>query len=234
MTSSIEEFEIPYGGDVTGEGCCESRTKGFVLHVDKCLNHENWIHLHSSNTAEYESDGATTIKTGGDLTTLVSGGSIETVAASQATTIGGSQSVQTAGSVSVSIGGQRTEHVTQDQILAIGGEKNATIQGNYTVTAPNTTFWTHGFIPPRPKTHPDDCAPPESFKDCLIATQGNPNAFKECKNHGCFKECLNPDGFKNCREHGCLYDLNRIFEWLGTLDGTMQNVGARLAALELK
>ena len=78
MSSSIDEFDLPNDGDA--DGTCTSRAKGFVLHVDKCEEHDHWVHIHSSNKSEYVSETNTDITAGDDLNTTVGGNRNESVA----------------------------------------------------------------------------------------------------------------------------------------------------------
>ncbi len=74
---SIDEFDLPDG---SGAGGCTSRTKGFVLHVERCREHEHWISLTSEGTSEYRSVGNTGIAAGGDLTISAGNNRIEKIA----------------------------------------------------------------------------------------------------------------------------------------------------------
>lgn len=55
MTADVAPLDLPDdGGD---EAACASVSRGLVMHVDQCLEHEHWIHLHSLNRWEIEADG---------------------------------------------------------------------------------------------------------------------------------------------------------------------------------
>ena len=120
MTSSIDEFDIPNDGD--SDGACTSKVKGFVLHVDKCNEHDHWVHIHSSDKSEYASDTNTDITTGTNLNESIGGDKNE------------------------SIGGDKNESIGGDKNESIGGDKNESIGGDIDVTAINTRFNSEVFV----------------------------------------------------------------------------------------
>jgi hypothetical protein len=113
--SSIEPFDIPDGG---GDGlACQSVSKGFVLHVDKCVEHDHWIHLHSLNISEYISDGDTFITTGGNLNVAVDGDHTETVSGDRVEEISGSHNESIAVNYSSNINGLRSDTTSNWEVV---------------------------------------------------------------------------------------------------------------------
>lgn len=62
---SVEEFDLPDDG---GEyEPCSSTTKGFVFNVEKCEDHDHWIHLNSLGTIVFNASGDISITTEGGM-----------------------------------------------------------------------------------------------------------------------------------------------------------------------
>ena len=51
----VNVLDLPDDGGA--EAACSSVSKGLVMHVDKCIDHDHWIHLHSLDRWEAEADG---------------------------------------------------------------------------------------------------------------------------------------------------------------------------------
>ncbi|SET44291.1 hypothetical protein SAMN05216326_12726 [Nitrosomonas marina] len=70
MTGSIDEFDLP--GDPTNYPTCTSVTKGFVLVVDKCINHDHYIDLTSLSDAVMTTNTELEFNVGTDMVVNVS------------------------------------------------------------------------------------------------------------------------------------------------------------------
>ena len=120
MSSSIDEFDLPNDGDA--DGTCTSRAKGFVLHVDKCEEHDHWVHIHSSNKSEYVSETNTDITAVADLNTNFGGNRNESVA------------------------GSLNTDVLADLNTTVGGNRNESVAGDHEITAENIRLHSEVFL----------------------------------------------------------------------------------------
>lgn len=102
-------LDLPDAGD--GEASCSSKSKGFVLTVDKCLEHDHYIKLRSLGTYEL------------------------TVDTDSITVVGGDSSLEVGGGASVSIGGKLSAEVSGDAHLSVAGDASLVCGGGATVEA---------------------------------------------------------------------------------------------------
>ena len=144
MSSSIDEFDLPNDGD--SDGTCTSVTNGFVLHVDKCEEHDHWVHIHSSNKSEYVSDANTDITTGTDLNTTVGGNRNESVAGSLNTDVSADLNTTVGGNRNESVAGSLNTDVSADLNTTVGGNRNESVAGDHEITAVNIRMHSEVFV----------------------------------------------------------------------------------------